>query len=215
VDSTQEKLIQELLKKIAQSVSPDASCLALVREAETELTPQEIKALTPTQSEAWNRLTAANRRLEWSEARRCEAILKSRLGGKSGGVDLRTSISHTRAEGRPIVFAAGVAGKIAGVGIDAEFSSRDITEAAAAKFVQPDERKFGLSLLQIWVIKEALFKANPQNDETTLIDYRIETCDQHGLHGTALIDAKREAPAREFKFAWIDLQEWLVAVAVS
>jgi hypothetical protein len=209
VFSSAEKEIKAALCQIAGS---DA-CACVVHEAKTELTPDEIQVLGSDYQKKWSSLrssqTVASRRLEWSEARRCEAGLRALLGGLC-----KTSISHSRVDGRPIVFSVGVmVSSAGGVGVDAELKSRAITDAVSKRFSTFEEKRLGLEPLQIWVVKEALFKSNPENSQTLLPMYQLMSFDPGNRCGTARIDGV--SGAREFRFSCIDWAEWTVAVAVA
>lgn len=188
----------EVTQRLAELV-PGRS-LALIREARTNLADEELAKLSSDQRKIWASIQVDYRRLEWSEARRCEATLRSSLGS-----DARTSISHTRVNERAVVFAAGAVG-VRGLGIDVELRSRTLTEAAALRFIRPEEASLPLDPLQIWVIKEALFKSNPENADTVLPQYRITSCDRGGGIG--------QIGAIEFRFRLLEFSGWVVSVAV-
>ena len=194
-----EREIQETLTKLTGGLR----CAVLVREARAELSAEELSRLSPELQKAWSGLKAAARRLEWSEARRGEITLRNELGENA-----TTSVSHTREGEIPVVFIAAVADHRS-VGIDVELSSRAVTDAVARRFISPDDDRFGLAPLQIWVIKEALFKANPENESTTLPQYRLTDFDSKSGLGIARIGH------RELRFACLRLDQWIVAVAVS
>ena len=68
---------------------------------------------------------------------------------------------------------------VSGVGIDLE--RRRVPSRAVRFFLNEAERQWIASvanpephLLRIWTIKEALFKANPENEDTILADYSLE-----------------------------------------
>ena len=90
--------------------------------------------------------------------------------------EIQLSLSHTgnrRGIPRASVAVAIGAGQVAHVGVDLEFGEREISPAAAQKFVHDTELFLGWSALEIWVIKEACFKANPENVGTQISQYRI------------------------------------------
>ena len=119
----------------------------------------------------YGRIRSAERQIEWAEARRAEQEIRRQLGPEA-----QISLSHTA--GR--VFAIGVArgsSRAAGIGIDAESSARVITSAVYARFASSAEIALGLKPVQVWVIKEACYKANPRNAGTAVSKYRIESYD--------------------------------------
>lgn len=188
----------ELNQRLSELVS--GSSLALIREARDELTEVELARLSAEQKKSLATLREPQRRLEWSEARRCEWDLRAKLGA-----DAKTSISHTRENGTPVIFAAGAEG-VNGLGIDAELASRTLTEAVALRFIRPEEASLQLNPLQIWVIKEALFKSNPENADTLVSHYRITSYDEGS--GCA------EIGSREFRFTLSEFSGWVVSLAV-
>jgi hypothetical protein len=96
------------------------------------------------------------------------------------------------------------------VGIDSELLSREITEAVALKFISDDERKLGLTPLQIWTIKEAVFKSNPDNKNTTVSQYTISVYDPKTGVGDAV------GPAKDFySFCICQVDRWVVSLARS
>ena len=78
-----------------------------------------------------------------------------------------------------LAVAAGLTSEqqsIVGVGIDIEFN-RSVSDNHAKFFLSYEERKMIQSdndRLRLWTIKEALFKSDPNNNETVLRDYKIE-----------------------------------------
>jgi hypothetical protein len=178
-------------------------CACYVREARSELTPEEFGKLSPQQKEKRARLHAPGRVLEWSEARRCEMALHTQLGPEA-----RTSISHTRNEGRPIVFSIGAV-RPEPVGIDVELRTRAVSEAAARRFMSDEERRLGLQPLQVWVVKEALMKATPENAGTVPGQYRLHSYDPVSRTGIGGLDR------HPLRFVVIDLPEWVISVAAT
>ncbi|MDX1918278.1 MAG: hypothetical protein SFT81_03960 [Candidatus Caenarcaniphilales bacterium] len=67
-----------------------------------------------------------------------------------------------------------------GVGVDLQIV-RSIRPGLSARLTNPSERSLALSPLQIWNIKEALFKANLSNQKTLIRDYRILEVDCDAL----------------------------------
>lgn len=188
----------ELNQRLSQ-LAPGRS-LALIREARLEFSEDELAKLSSDQKKTWSSLREPQRRLEWSEGRRCEWEFRAKLGAK-----VKTSISHTRENGTPVIFAAA-AESVNGLGIDVELASRTLTEAVALKFIRPEEASLQLNPLQIWVIKEALFKSNPENTGTVVSHYRITSYDQGS--GCAQIGS------REFRFTLSEFSGWVVSLAV-
>ena len=194
-----EKELQEFLRRL---IPTGAQCL--VREARDKLTADEINGLKPDQAERFSKLTAPSRRLEWSEARRCERQLREKLGAK-----IKTSISHSKVGDHPVVFAVGaMLSRKNGIGVDAELATRAVSDSAAQRFTSVEETALGLEALELWVIKEALFKANPNNANTILPHYRIASFDSSTRMGAA------QFGGHELRFICVKLSGWIVSVAL-
>jgi acyl carrier protein len=95
--------------------------------------------------------------------------------------DRRASLAHTRGEGVAAAVAADPGGVVAGVGVDIEFDRTPRPETARF-FLTPAEQEWlarrpapavPRTLLRLWTVKEALFKATPDNDDLSLIDFEL------------------------------------------
>lgn len=67
-------------------------------------------------------------------------------------------------------------GRLAGIGIDYEPWRESADLRTSRFFLRPAEQACALdgrSLLRLWTVKEALFKATPDNGDAVLVDYRI------------------------------------------
>jgi acyl carrier protein len=79
----------------------------------------------------------------------------------------RASVTHTGRAGAAAVLAGGPA---AGVGVDLEHD-RPMHTAMARFYLRDDEPRD--DLLRLWTVKEAMFKADPDNATRMLRDYRV------------------------------------------
>jgi hypothetical protein len=102
------------------------------------------------------------------------AALRMATGGCTAGVDVPNaglSLSHSRTT----AVAARAAG-LSGLGVDMEFRA-GIRLKAARFFLQPEEQgRLGgdeAALLRAWCVKEAAFKADPDNSGRALIHYSL------------------------------------------
>jgi hypothetical protein len=189
------------LEKAARILIPSEESRILIRPVGNVLTADELVQLNADQKKRFQKLSNLVRKKEWSEARRCEWELKD--------FSVR-SISHTGQGEQATVFAWGAHSAVRGVGIDAELLAREISEAAALKFVFDEERKLGLTPLQIWTIKEAIFKSNPDNEKTLVSHYTISSFDREKGTGDAA------GPAKDFySFAVRAFDRWVVSLARS
>lgn len=77
-------------------------------------------------------------------------------------------------------------GELPGVGIDCEQWKDSADLRTARFFLSPAEQRWAVdarSLLRLWTVKEALFKATPDNAEAVLSDFEI--ADPAGRSGPA------------------------------
>ena len=85
---------------------------------------------------------------------------------------------------------------IKGVGVDIE-SHREVKKEMARFFLTPKERAVSdLELLRLWTVKEALFKACPDNEKLLLTDF--ETEDPQASSGKAYL---RDNRTIEFQYS--------------
>jgi acyl carrier protein len=80
----------------------------------------------------------------------------------------RASVTHT---GRAGAAAVLVGGPATGVGVDLEHD-RPMPRATARFYLRDDEPRD--DLLRLWTVKEAMFKADPDNATRMLRDYRAD-----------------------------------------
>jgi hypothetical protein len=85
--------------------------------------------------------------------------------------DIHLSSSHTRSRAGERIVA--VVGSDHRVGVDLEDRNRSVSEKVAARIQDVSETRFGLTPIELWVIKEAAFKANPRNAGTLIPQYRL------------------------------------------
>jgi hypothetical protein len=191
----------QTLEKSAKILIPTEESKILIRLVGGILSEAELAKLTHDQKKKFTKITNPLRKREWSESRRCEWELKDYSV---------KSFSHSGVGDEATVFAWGAHSAVRGVGIDAELAAREITEAVALKFISDEERKLGLTPLQIWTIKEAVFKSNPDNEKTTVSQYVISSFDSKKGAGEAA------GPAKDFySFSVRELERWVVSLARS
>lgn len=107
---------------------------------------------------------------------------------------------------------------IGGIGIDVELTRTVRPEAAKFYLLDaeqcyinnlPEELRAG-ELLRLWTVKEAVFKADPNNTTTGLKDYRLS---DPGAHcGYAAVGEQRNA---QFKYSSVKLDFGVVSSAVK
>jgi len=196
-----------------------ARALGVPLKASRVSEPVPHDALTPTESAQFGRLRTAQRREDW---RRGRAALKSVLGAlgespETGGLLFphpRLSLSHSG----PVAVAVAVDGacpQVAGIGVDFERARAPRFETA--RFFLDDEEHGWLRarsqadraqhLLRMWTIKEAVFKADPENAEAALFDYHLvdPACD----NGVATRGVRR------FSYATCHVGDGVLSIAIS
>ena len=115
------------------------------------------------------------------------------------------------------ILAAAANGAVMGIGIDME-TTRSIQPEAARFFLSERERDWlpqerahssQATLLRLWTVKEAIFKADPAPTERLLGDYTLENPSQ--WKGNAY---RRDCPSLRFQYSSLQLDEGFVSIAV-
>ena len=154
--------------------------------------PLTVEELSPGERAAWERLPGEGpRRRDWLLGR---AVLKPLVdGADTAGVAFphRTlSLSHSG----PMAVAVSVDGDGGGAGVDLE-TRAEADPRAARFFLHEDEQTASPhDVLRLWTVKEALFKATPDNADRRLLDYRVT--DPSAATGTAT-----DVAGRTFRYA--------------
>ena len=98
-----------------------------------------------------------------------------------------------------------------GIGLDIE-TGRSVSLETARFFLTESERAGSQdqrTLLRLWTVKEAIFKADPKNDEKILGDYAIENPLQ--WRGTAY---SRGSKLLRFHYSSIEVDDGFLSIAV-
>ncbi len=140
--------------------------------ADPSILPSELMSkLSKAEQTRGNEMGSAARRAQWVAARRCELQLREHF---AGGEFFR-SFSHTD----EWAVGVGVLG-VRGVGVDLERAARHIAPGVERKILSPAEKPLfengALSLLQFWGIKEACFKAHPDNEGLVVTQFEVLEC---------------------------------------
>ncbi|HVF14171.1 MAG TPA: hypothetical protein VM942_06190 [Acidimicrobiales bacterium] len=144
------------------------------------------------------------RRGEWLQGR---SALKQLLGP---GTDTSTvtfpnrCLSLTHAAGLAVAARCDEEGGQVGLGVD--FEGRRAIDPRAARFFLRDQEQG--DLLRLWTVKEALFKATPDNGGAMLLDYEVD--DAGALAGTAT-----DRRGRRFRYASRRLRQGWLTIAVG
>jgi len=156
----------------------------------------DLPALTPAERKIFERLKAEARQHTWLMGRAALKPLMRRLRAGDDTASLtfphtRFSLAHT--DEAAVAIATPTAQGL-GIGVDVERADRQPQERAARFFLSAAEQKWlaaqpaadqPLALLRLWTVKEALYKANPDNAGTVLNEY--ETHNPGANAGTARI----------------------------
>ena len=125
----------------------------------------------------------AQRALDYLASRRAQQIVAAVLGYHPERGTAPASLAHAAGAGACAAAVAPYPSGLLGVGVDLEpvrtASARtarfylDVREEAWLAGVSPSDEWRSEQQLRLWTTKEALFKADPDNHESTLRDYRL------------------------------------------
>jgi phosphopantetheinyl transferase (holo-ACP synthase) len=162
------------------------------------------------------------------EARQKELLLSQKLKqglqekfqkqGTTSVEQVRMSLSHSRVGeelwGVAIGVALGVGEKRLTLGIDLEHRSRTVHPQILCRITTEEERAFlGRDVLKYWVVKEAAFKANPQNQGTVIPDYVIENQEPHSQ--ILQVSLRNSIQAWKCRIQLIETPTWYIAIGYS
>jgi hypothetical protein len=99
-----------------------------------------------------------------------KGIVRKNLAAQGVVKEAYFSASHTFFENESAVIVVGSNQR---VGVDIENRHRSVHPLLGEKISKETERGLGLSVLELWVIKEAAFKANPHNHGTVISRYCV------------------------------------------
>ncbi len=178
--------------------------------------PLSEDRLSSGEREEFSRLGAQLRRESWLRGRAALKRLVPSLGVDPDTSALRfphRTISLTHSEGWAV--AIGLASdRISGLGVDLELKSQPKPETAR-KFLNPselvwlrrmDEGDHPRLLHRLWTVKEALFKADPENAGKTVRDY--------ALADPGFVAGRARRGARLFNYASFEVPDGFLSVAV-
>jgi phosphopantetheinyl transferase (holo-ACP synthase) len=131
--------------------------------------PKLISLLTPPEN--MNEIRA----VQWAESRRSLLAILDKFKG-----DFKLSISHCQSHS---VVLACQGDNLSGVGVDIENARREVTKGAALKFYSPEEANLNLSPLEVWVVKEACYKADTSRRGTVVTQYQVVSFDPKSSEG--------------------------------
>jgi phosphopantetheinyl transferase len=121
------------------------------------------------------------------------------------------SVSHSQFEDQ---MGAVVIGSSQRIGVDLENLKRKVHPKVEARIVHESEHCFHLNVLEFWVIKEAVFKCNPDNLGTVLPHYQVTAWDSNERQGEVQFVSRQETLMnRLFRVKLLQVESWLIAIA--
>jgi 4'-phosphopantetheinyl transferase EntD len=180
-----------------------------------ESEPLSEEKLSAAERDALAKLTAPVRREAWLRGRAALKRLQASLGASDDTSTLqfphpRLSLTHSEAWA---VAVGSASTKLLGLGVDLEI--KNVPLEAARRFLNPaemvwlrrmDEEERPKMLHRLWTVKEATFKADPENAGKTLKDY--------GLADPGYVAGKARRGEREFHYASFEVPGGFLSVAV-
>jgi len=181
-----------------------------------ESQPLTEEKLTGAEREALAKLAAPARRESWLRGRAALKRLQASLGAAEDTSTLkfphpRLSLTHSESWA---VAVGSLSAKLLGLGVDLEVKSVPSPETAR-RFLNPaemvwlrrmDEEERPKMLHRLWTVKEATFKADPDNAGKTLKDY--------GLADPGYVAGKARRGERVFYYASFEVPGGFLSVAV-
>ncbi|MCM2323768.1 MAG: 4'-phosphopantetheinyl transferase superfamily protein [Oligoflexia bacterium] len=177
-------IIQTRWESLVKGLVPNVPAAVLFSDRPRPMDEELRARLSREQLAGFAQIRAPEREREWIEARRLEVQLADRIG--TGAF---RSVAHARTTEGPAVLVVGASWTpaIAGVGVDLEPWDREIPPRAAARLADSREweaaREAGLSAIDVWVVKEACFKAVPGNRGTVMPAYRLQALEREASGG--------------------------------
>jgi len=183
--------------------------------------PTGLDELTSQERARYNQFTTAQRRDAWLRGRAALKTLLHHLGEHLDTTKLsfpnpRLSLTHSGT----YAVAAGVAQDLpfGGIGVDLEIQ-QTLHPEAARLFLTEEERKWFArleaslrtrELLRLWTVKEAVFKADVENEGRMLADYRLAV--PGARNGVA--SAIDLCGFRSFHYTSIEFKQGFLSIAV-
>jgi len=181
-----------------------------------ESQPVAEEKLTAGEREALATLAAPARRDSWLRGRAALKRLQASLGASDDTSTLtfphpRLSLTHS---GTWAVAVGSVSPKLLGLGVDLETKGvpspdsarRFLNPAEAVWLRRMDEEERPKMLHRLWTVKEATFKADPDNAGKTLKDF--------GLADPGFVSGKARRGERVFYYASFEVPGGFLSVAV-
>lgn len=187
-----------------------AACahLGVVVRVSSARRPLPLAALVGGERARLDGLASESRRRDWLLGRAALKALTAEGADTSQLAFPHPRLSLTHADGA--AFAVRIDADVAGTGIDFERRGKGVDPRVSRFFLRPvevAEAEDADSLLRLWTVKEALYKATPDNAEGVLVDYQL--ADAKATLGTALGPGDEE-----LRYASVMVAAGVVTVAV-
>ena len=169
--------------------------------------PLPLRCLTPGERQIWQSKRSEIARQHWLLGR---TALKSLVRGDTSGLQFpHTQLSLTHSGRRAVAVRSAVA--LPGIGVDFEPWRAQLNPRMAEFYLRPIERarpQTAESLVRLWTIKEALFKALPDNEGHRLLDFELKD-------PTACAGIARGPRGTTLRYASTDVDSGSLTVAVT
>ena len=181
-----------------------------------ESQPVAEERLTAGERTVFDSLASPTRRASWLRGRAALKRLQASLGGAEDTSILKfphPKLSLTHSESWAIAVGS-TSPKLLGIGVDLEVKGAPKPETAR-RFLNPaelvwlrrmDEGDREKMLHRLWTVKEATFKADPENPGKTLRDY--------GLADPGFVAGKARRGDRVFYYTSFEVPDGFLSVAV-
>lgn len=182
--------------------------LGVVVRVSSATRPLPLAALIGGEGALWRGLSSEQRQRDWLLGRAALKALTAEGADTSQLAFPHPRLSLTHADG--LAFAVRTDSDVAGTGIDFEPLGKAVDPRVARFFLRPVEvaEAGGADcLVRLWTVKEALYKATPDNADVVLVDYRL--ADAKAALGTALGPGDEE-----MRYASVMVEAGVVTVAV-
>lgn len=143
---------------------------------------------------------APSQRTSWASSRKCLVDLLLSEASQT----LHVSLSHTQQA------SVALCCESAAVGVDLEATDREISQGVFEKLSLEAERKINLLPIELWTLKEACFKADPENLHSVLSNYEIVNYDLQ-LRSAKVV---RKNTAKTFALRIFNWEEFTCSVAI-
>ena len=151
-----------------------------------------------------------SRQAEWICGRLALQSVRQKLGGDPHVTHL-TTLSHSRSWVLAVGALAKNSAALQRIGVDFELRDRKLRTGMESRWVSALESNLGLLPIDLWVIKEACYKANPRSRDTVVTKYEVLLYDPKTGYG----EAQEPSQKLTIRFEWVHEGGWSFALARS